>query len=336
MSKTALFSLCLLFCSSAATAAEDVETAQESPSPHVWLERMNEALANRNYDGTFFHLRNGKVETLRIIHRVEDGRATERLVCLDGNGREVLRNEDEVTCFLPDQRRVLVESRHDSGPLLGSLPQFGPGLFDYYELKLLAPERVINRNTEVIAVVPKDGYRYGYTLWLDQETAMPLKTQLCDAKGAVIEQILFASLALPERIEKSAVQPQVNSEGFQWVRQRRPRKPPAEIEQAWRAVKVPPGFKLTASSKHVVEGSKQQMAHLVYSDGLASVSVFIEVQGPDKERLKGLSRVGSAFAFSTTIKGHQVTAMGEVPVDTVRLIAHSIQPTVESDSVASQ
>ena len=72
----------------------------------AWLERMNHALATRNYDGTFFHLRNDKVETLRIVHRVEDGKVAERLVSLDGSGREIIRNDEELTCYLPDQRRA--------------------------------------------------------------------------------------------------------------------------------------------------------------------------------------------------------------------------------------
>jgi len=90
-----------------------------------WLEKMNHALATRNYDGTFFHLSEGRVETMRIVHRVRAGRVTERLVSLDGSGREFVRNNDELTCYLPDQHTVLVEPRQDRGPFLGSLPRFG-------------------------------------------------------------------------------------------------------------------------------------------------------------------------------------------------------------------
>ena len=88
-------------------------------------EKMNQALATRNYDGTFFHLSEGRVETMRIVHRVRAGRVTERLQSLDGSGREFVRNNDELTCYLPDQHTVLVEPRQDHGPFLGSLPQFG-------------------------------------------------------------------------------------------------------------------------------------------------------------------------------------------------------------------
>ena len=94
----------------------------------------------------------------------------------------------------------------------------------------------------------------------------------------------------------------------------------------WRASKVPPGFRLTATRTQLLEGSTSPVTHLVYSDGLASVSVFIENRPSQPDQFKGLAKVGSAFTFSTTTQGHQVTAVGEVPPQTVQVIAHSTQP----------
>ncbi len=100
------------------------QLASGADDPRGWLEKMNQALATRNYDGTFFHLSDGRVETMRIVHRVRSGRVTERLQSLDGSGREFVRANDELTCYLPDQHTVLVEPSPDRGPFLGSLPQF--------------------------------------------------------------------------------------------------------------------------------------------------------------------------------------------------------------------
>lgn len=294
-----------------------------------WLSRMNEALATRNYDGTFFHLRNGEVETLRIIHRVDGGLVSERLVSLDGSGREIVRNQGELTCYLPDQRRVLVEQRDERGGLLGTLPAFDAGMSEYYRIEKLPPGKVLKRDTQVIAVTPKDSFRYGYRVWIDERTAMPLKTQVCDDKGNVIEQILFANLKLPGAIPKAAVQAQVRSEGFQWVRQQSPPSQSHVLNSMWRALQVPPGFRLTATSSQVMDGSKVPVSQLVYSDGLASVSVFIETKSREHDAMKGLARVGSAFTYSITVKGHQVTAVGEVPAQTVQFIANSMKPGAE-------
>lgn len=321
-----LTGLCLALIVSTAVAADDAR---------AWLERMNHALATRNYDGTFFHVRNGKVETLRIIHRVADGKVSERLVSLDGSGREIVSNDEELTCYLPDQKRVRVETRQEQGALLGTLPAFDGAVTENYRLEMLPRVRLLGRTTQVIAVNPKDAYRFGYRLWIDEGTALPLKTQLCDEKGNVVEQVLFANITLPDSIPKSAVETQVNSDGLQWEKQPSPKQGAASFARLWR-VKVPPGFKLTATNSQMMEGSTSPVAHLVYSDGLASVSVFIEAKSPRSDPLNGLSRVGSAFAFSTTVRGHQATVVGEVPAQTVQFIAASIKPDADAASTSAE
>src|SRR5688572_12210729 len=94
----------------------------------LWLERMTHALAERNYIGQFFHLSGSHSENLQIIHRVADGKVTERLVSLDGNGREIIRTDTEVTCYLPDQRTVVVEKRKENDSLLATVPSYTTGL----------------------------------------------------------------------------------------------------------------------------------------------------------------------------------------------------------------
>ncbi len=327
MKERLLTGIYLALVLSSASAAED--------DARAWLERMDRALATRNYDGTFFHLRNGKVETLRIIHRVENGRVAERLVSLD-SGREIVRDDKELTCYLPDQQRILVEPRQDERPLLGTLPDFDAAVTEHYRLEKLPAARLLGRDTQVIAVNPNDAYRFGYRLWIDDETALPLKTQLCDERGNVVEQVLFANITLPESIPRAAVKPQVDVRGLQWVKQPAPSQASASVAKLWRAGKVPPGFRLTATNTQMMDGSKSPVAHLVYSDGLASVSVFIETGAGDRDQLNGLARVGSAFAFSTTVRGHQVTAVGEVPAQTVQLIAHSTKPEIDAATAGRQ
>jgi sigma-E factor negative regulatory protein RseB len=303
-----------------------------------WLQKMNKALATRNYEGTFFHLSEGRVETMRIVHRVRGGRVTERLQSLDGSGREFLRANDELTCYLPDQHTVLVEPRQDRGPFLGSLPQFDASVGNFYRIEALPATRILGRPARVIAVNPKDQFRFGYRLWLDEKTAMPLKTQLCDSRGHVIEQIFFARLEMPESIPDSDLAPTVRTEGMRWVRQ----GPSADSASsaalaAYRASQLPPGFRLTVQGAQTLGDASTPASHLVYSDGLATVSVFVEEQrstapgvaaAPDNQAeppMQGLARVGSGYAFSTVVQGHQVTAVGEVPAQTVEFIAHSVK-----------
>ena len=310
--------LLALLASANAVASDDAK---------AWLARMNEALTTRNYDGVFLHVHGGRVETMRIIHRVRGGSVAERLVSLDGSGREFVRTGTELVCYLPDKRTVLVERRPQETTLLGNLPRFDESTEGYYELKHVERARLMGRDTRVIAVLPKDGFRYGYRLWIDESTTMPLKTQLCDARGNVIEQIQFANLAMPRDIADAEFRPQVDTEGFRWLRQdaRQARVAANGASIVWRALRLPPGFRLTLRSAQAMPGSEGPVEHLVFTDGIASVSVFVELAGKGESLMTGPASVGSSSAFSTTVSGHQVTAVGEVPPETVRFIANSVE-----------
>jgi sigma-E factor negative regulatory protein RseB len=232
---------------------------------------------------------------------------------------------------------VLVEQRQERGPFLGSLPQFDASVSDFYRIEALPATHILGRPVRVIAVNPKDQFRFGYRLWLDEKTAMPLKTQLCDSRGQVIEQIFFARLDMPENIPDSDLTPTVRTEGMRWVRQGPSPDSASAALGAYRASQLPPGFRLTIQGAQTLGGASAPASHLVYSDGLATVSVFVEeppasapgtATAPDAQAeppLQGLARVGSGYAFSTVVQGHQVTAVGEVPAQTVEFIAHSVK-----------
>jgi sigma-E factor negative regulatory protein RseB len=316
-----------------ALAMSGVAMADE---PGKWLERMNEALTSRNYDGTFSHWQGGRVEMLRIIHRVQNGAVSERLVSLDGSGREFIRTGSNLACYLPDKRTVLVENRPAQESLLSGFPTINDQSASFYDIKEVAQTRVNRRPAHVITVTPKDEYRYGYRLWIDESTAMPLKTQLCDSRGRVIEQVVFASLTLAAKIPDAAFKPEVSTEGFQWLRNdTTPPKDGAPVDTVvWEALKLPPGFKMTVRKAQTLPGSTAPVDHLVFTDGLASVSVFVEVRvqkpksndsSDDDAQVDESATVGSSSAFSTVIDGHKVTAVGEVPPATVRFIANSVQ-----------
>lgn len=316
-----------------ALAVASVASADE---PAKWLERMNHALTTLNYDGTFSHWEGGKVEMLRIIHRVADGTVSERLVSLDGSGREFVRTGSSLTCYLPDKHVVLVERTPAKVSLLGGFPAIDEQTARFYDIKEVARMRFNRRGTHLITVMPRDQYRYGYRLWIDDSTAMPLKTQLCDAEGNVIEQIVFANLKIRAHIPDSAFRPSISTVGFQWLRNdSAPLKeavPPSDT--VWSAAHLPPGFHMTVRAAQTMPGSPGAVDHLVFSDGLASVSVFVEthVLTPAGQTVVESAHVGSSYAFSTVVDGHKVTAVGEAPAATVRFIADSVKAEKVSES----
>ena len=320
-----------------------VAAAADADDPRQWLERMNQALVSRNYDGTFAFWQNGKVEMLRIIHRVKDGHVSERMVAL-GSGREIIRNGGELARYLPDQRVVIVEKRSEQDPLFGNFPTFDKASTQFYDIKQLKRTRIYHRDARLISVTPRDEFRYGYRLWVDEGTAMPLRTELCDARGRVIEQLVLAEnkdfRINAKDIPDSAFQPDVPTEGFAWRRSEPDmgRVLANNLRDRWNATRLPPGFRNIMQAAQSMPGTTGRVEHFVFSDGLASVSVFVETQvisGPaagPTEPLQAMpaannevTQFGSTSAFSTVVEGRKITAVGEVPPETVRAIANSLQ-----------
>ena len=299
-------------CATLQAAAQDAQQ---------WLDRMTGAVEELNYRGTFVHLLGDEVETLQIIHRNDDGRIGERIVSMDGVGREIIRNEDEVYCILPDRRIVLFDNRHEASPLVSSLPSYSEDLARSYEIALLHTERVVERDAQVVAIRPRDEFRYGYRLWLDSETAMPLKSQLRDGRGRTVEQMAFTQIEIGGDIPASALEPTIDARGFERITP--PDNAVAEAVPQWRATRLPEGFQLSVATLTRMAGSEHPVEHLVYSDGLAAVSVFVESPDSETEVAGGLSRIGSTNAFSFEFGGRQITAVGEVPPVTVESIATS-------------
>jgi sigma-E factor negative regulatory protein RseB len=322
---------CLAILATTGLLALPVQAADDDA--HQWLERMTEALSSRNYTGVFTHATRRQSETMRIVHRVGKDATTERLVSLDGNGREIVRTAEEVHVYLPDRGVVLVEQRTDGGLLLDSLPDPGPELDATYVLQLRDGHKLLGRKVRMLDIMPRDGLRYGYRLWLDEETAMPLRTMVLDRAGRPVEVVNFTQIDMPRHIDAKATEPSIDATGFKWVRtaRRPPPGPPAPV--AWRPTRLPPGFRLVASRIQVVPGVAFPVQHLIFSDGFASISVFIEPPRPAGPAPSESSSVGSANAFSTVVHGRVVTAVGEVPLETVRDVAQSVEPAMQPPGV---
>jgi sigma-E factor negative regulatory protein RseB len=288
----------------------------------AWLERMSKALSTASYVGEFELQGRGYSERMQIVHCVRDGRVSERLVSLSGPGRELVRDGDEVTAYLPDKKLAVIERRAQGDGLLGVLPRFGAELDQWYEVRLedRAPE-LNGRPAAVVSVRPRDGFRFGHRLWIDEATGMPVRTELLDESGNVVERLRFTRLELRSDIPDSRLQPGVDKTKFQWVRQAA--HAPGEAA-AWVVREPPPGFRLSASSVKDIAGVSSPVSQLVLSDGLASVSVFIHAPPAGGEAAEGSGRAGAASTLSTMVEGQQVTAVGEVPPQTLRAIVGGI------------
>ena len=300
-----------LFSCSAAVAGQRLD-------PNEWLNRMSAAVQQTSYAGTVIRIRDGKAEALKVVHTVSDGVVREKVVAQEGNGLEIIRHGNEVHFILPDSKSVLVEEWDEQSTFFSTLPTSQVRFGSEYDVVLVREERVAGRPSILIAIRPHDQYRYGHRVWLDLETAFPLQTQLIGADGEALEQVKFAEITINATIDGAMLAPSIDIATFRRVNQQ-PRHVSHAIDSDWHSSNLPRGFRAVATHGEKMPGSDDVTTHIVYSDGLANVSVFIAPAG--KKMTEGASSVAGSNSYSTVIDGHRVTAMGEVPTMTVKQIA---------------
>lgn len=301
--------------------------ARAADDAHAWLMKIDAAAREQNYDGVFVYQHGDKMETMRIIHRVDNGRVRERLVSLNGAPREVIRNDREVQCFLPDEKSVMVERRKAENRGFPSiLPTEMRALDANYNIALGRRGRIADREAQMIGIKPKDNFRYGYELWADRATGLLLRADLVDSGGKAIEQFLFTQITPNAAIPVEDLKPQFARKDSVWHRAT-DMDDAASGPGSWAAEALPPGFKLATRIVRKMPAREQPVEHLVYSDGLATVSVFVEKLGPNgRARVNGPNRMGAVSAYVKIADEHRVTVVGEVPGATVDLIGKSVKP----------
>ena len=306
---------------SVAFTAQLVCSAQalaERIGPDEWLNRMAAAVQQTSYEGTVIRIRDGKAEALKVVHTVTDGVIREKVVAQEGDGLEIIRNGNEVHCILPDRKSVLVEEWNDRSTLFSTLPSSEVRFGSEYDVAIVREERVAGRPAMLVAIRPHDEYRFGHRIWLDLETAFPLQTQLIGVDGVPVEQVKFADISLNKPIDLALLAPSVDTASFRWFNQPSRHKSHS-IQTDWHAAALPQGFRAIATHGEKMPGSDEITTHILYSDGLANVSVFIaDSNGADAA---GAQSLAGANSYSTVIGEHRVTAVGEVPAVTLEQIA---------------
>lgn len=307
----------LLLAAAGQAAAQD--------SARQWLDEMSSALQTLDYDGTFVYLHDGRLDAMRIIHQVSDGGQRERLVSLTGSAREVLRDDKAVTCIKPDNKSVMIGKSRPRPPF-PVLPRDLGKASHYYDIEDVGDDRMAGYDARVIAITPKDEFRYGYRFWIEQNTRMLLKYDLSGPDGVPIEQVMFTRIGIGADIPQAALQPSLTGDGYTWHRQEEVRGSPAADpgKSGWQVNEMPDGFMLTNFQQKRMREDGEATEHMVFSDGLATVSVYVEKRAREDASLNGLSSMGAMNAYGLMVDGYQVMVVGEVPPATVRMIAHSL------------
>lgn len=280
---------------------------------------MNDAIRNLSYEGRFVYQHHNALEAMQIVHTLEDGQEKERLISLNGSAREVVRNKDKVMCIHTESKRVDVSPRDETNRFSTLLPIKPDRLAEHYQFDMGDTERVAGRIGQVVLIRPMDNMRYGYRLVLDQHYALPLDSAMMDGEGKLISRMMFTDLKIGEPPSISASSGMSGSSMQNAARMAG--KDESTVSQ-WDFTRLPNGFALNVHRKKMMP-NQAKVDHFVFSDGLASISVYVE--GANDGALDGVTSMGSVNAMGKRIGSHQVTVVGEVPHGALEIVIGGIK-----------
>jgi sigma-E factor negative regulatory protein RseB len=307
--------------------AIDLATPQAAAQ---WLDRIQQAAQQQNYEGTFVYQRGAFVQSSHIVHYATktDGEY-EQIESLDGKPRKLLRHNDDVYTFVPERKLCVVEKRQNKDAFPALLSAGGDQVLSVYTPKALGNDRVAGIDSQVVELDPKDSYRFAYKLWVDPKTGLLLRTQTLDpSNGQVLEQLAFTQVQIGVAPNKAPIVDGMrNTAGWTVVH---PPLEPVDMEsQGWSFGTLVPGF-------HKIRELRRPMAarnandppiavdQVVFSDGLAAVSVFVEPV-ENNSRKEGSGSSGATNVLVKRRGDYWITVLGEVPQATLQQFASAIE-----------
>jgi sigma-E factor negative regulatory protein RseB len=289
-----------------------------------WLGRVVSAVREQSYSGTFVYRNGAQTESSRITHVVDNGREYEHLEVLDGSPREVIRSNDEVKCYLPESRTLIIEKRpqHSAFPVM--LPASLAGLSEYYTIRKGAVERVAGRDSQTVRLEPKDALRYGHQFWVDVESGLPLKAGMLDEHDQTLETFAFTQLTVGAVLDRQRFKSRFDSQHSGWRVLNVQSTGARGREDAWLFKSQIPGFRKLAGMKRRGHVGENDGTHVVFSDGLASMSVFIDALPENAE--PGWTAMGTINVYQRVLGKHLIVVMGELPRATLKKFGDGIEP----------
>ena len=291
----------------------------------AWLKKIAAASRQINYAGTFVYQHGNQVETSRIAHFVDAGGEHEKLETLDGPPREIVRNNDNVTCYLPASKTVVIEKR-TAHRFPALLPEQLSGIADNYIVKKGDQDRVAGYDCQVIVLEPRDNLRYGHKYCAEHGSGLPLRARAFNEKNEMVESFAFTQLTIGSGISRDMLKSRYAGKTQSWrVDKSALEQSEASADTGWLLRDQPAGFKKLTEMTRSIAGRSVRISHIVYSDGLAAVSVFIEPM-PKSPPPAGPTYQGAVNIYVKPQADQMVTVVGETPARTVKQIAESLAP----------
>ncbi len=295
--------------------------AQTAPEALALLRKIHLATQKLSYTGTFVYQQGDRTETSRITRMADAAGGIEKLEVLDGVPREIVRTRDTISCYLPDHRVVKIDRRDDARAFPALLPEEFAELAHHYVITRGERGRVAGLDCESVLLAPRDELRYGHRLCADAASGMLLKARILDSKGEMVEQFTFTQIAIGS-VARAKVRSRHASRS--WRVEETAAAPANLAEAGWSISSDLPGFRKVVEVRRKLRDS-DTVGQVVYSDGLAAVSVFIEPLAQRAEPVRtGLASVGAINIVTREVANHLVTVVGETPAASVQRIADRV------------
>ncbi len=318
----------------AANPAGDAKPTERNISD--WLMRMHEASRNRAYLGVFVVSSSSSMASAKIWHVCDGEQQIERVENLTGAPRSTFRRNDEVITFHPESKTALAEKRESMGLFPNLLKTQNSSIEQFYAARQTGVERVAGFEADVVQLVPKDGLRFGYRVWSEKKSGLVVKLQTLDTDGRVLEQAAFSELQLDANVSASKLTQMMGAtEGYKVERPDLVKT--TALAEGWMLKTPVAGFRPMSCYKRVVvkgDGPQAESAmQWIFSDGLASVSLFAEIFDRQRHLKEGLAGTGAtqSLTYRLTEKAADktidwwLTAVGEVPAQTLTSFVQGLE-----------
>lgn len=328
--------LAMVLCSLAAaqtasslSAASSAVVGSKAPDRSVseWLLRMHDASRRRAYIGTYVVSAGGTMSSARIWHVCDGEQQMERVESLTGAQRSTFRHNDQVVTFLPDRRVVVAEKRESLGVFPNLLESNDSSIAQFYRVQVIGGERVAGYVSDVVQLQPQDEWRFGYRIWTEKKTGLVVKLQILDVAGRVLEQAAFSELQLDVPVSMTQLtQMMANTQGYQVEKPDLVKTSPTA--EGWILKTAVPGFKSMSCYRRSVGAADAHHANTfqwIFSDGLASVSLFVEAFDARLHGQPGSTAMGATHTLTRRMGDWWLTVVGEVPPLTLAAFAQRLE-----------
>jgi len=299
--------------------------ASPGNDPLAWLQRAADSARTTTFAGTVVHMTGERTSTSRITHIFLAGSEHEKIESLDGPRREIVRHNEDLQCFYPDAKTVRLDRRVTARFFPAVLSGPATSVAENYTVKLGEVERVLGQDCRWIHLDPRDTLRYAQRLCAELGSGLVMRARTLGKKGQVIEQFTFTDLRMGPQVSRSEVKSTFYSQSKDWRTDSQPRDEVKEVDTGWTVTALPPGFRKVKEMARKMPGREKPVSQIVYSDGVAYFSVFVEPVAPGVRVAESTqTEEGDLSVFVGPVGESQVTVLGEVPPATAQQVGRSV------------